>query len=198
MRACCESMPPATPFCSRSVRLGSVELSAAGRTIAVNLRGMDVLDPYNFTPDDVSDGTDFFNEVSGGQHAGVLKIRDYEPGSEALPEPEYAAVGGLPAGVSFDPATRALSFDQRGDREGVGDDSDPRDEQRGACGLDGRLRVPGVAPVPRRHAHRPRVPRGGPAGRGPHRRHAAGVGVTCAGLPLRRAHGRGPPTPSPD
>ncbi len=93
---------------------GSIVFTADGTTLQVNLAGADTTEPYNWVPSNSSDVIAFFNTLpdTSGSQAGTLALRDYDADAAPNPAPTYAVVGDLPAGVTFDADTRALSFDE--------------------------------------------------------------------------------------
>lgn len=107
---------------------------------------LDPIEPYAWRPSNQSEVIAFYNAVSEGAN-GTVTLRDFTPVAPAFtdptgdaitgtvgeaiaavtvpaatgtPAPTYAAVGTLPAGVSFDTGTRVLSFDENAIVEGSG------------------------------------------------------------------------------
>ena len=91
--------------------VGEIEVSFDGTDYVFELAGADLSEPYGWGPSNSADVIALYNALLGATNrAATLTLRDFEPGSPPQPAPTYAAVGALPAGVTFTPATRTLSF----------------------------------------------------------------------------------------
>ena len=129
---------------------GSLEITAGTETVLVEMAGADLREPYVFFPSNSAEVTAFYNAVFplSGNPAATLIIRDFVPVApswtddtgdaingtvgtaisdvvvpetdEGNPDPTYAVVGDLPAGVTFNVTTRVLSFDEDAIEAGSG------------------------------------------------------------------------------
>ena len=92
---------------------GTVQIDVGSMSVLVRMAGMDIEEPYTFIPSNGAEFETFMNAVDSlTNRTGTLTLRDYDPEAGPNPTPTYAVVGALPTGVSFDPDTRALSFDE--------------------------------------------------------------------------------------
>ena len=126
---------------------GQFVVVADGQTLTINMEGRDTTEPYQITDAAVQSFYDYFTGEANGSHAAAITVRDFVPAAPSFaddtgdaidgtvgtaiaditvpeaagtPAPTYAAVGSLPAGVSFDPDTRIISFDEDAIEAGSG------------------------------------------------------------------------------
>ena len=114
---------------------GSIAVTVGSDTWTFALAGADLTEPYTWSPSNSNDVTAFYNAVASST-AVTLTLRDFVPTApsfaddtgdaisavvgtaitnitvpeaEGSPDPTYAVVGNLPAGLSFNTGTRVLS-----------------------------------------------------------------------------------------